>query len=219
MCGREFARAKHARYCSPACKHQAMTHPHALTCAHCGQSFTIRRLPNQRYCSRACVQEAQRRRVDRVCRGCGRDFTVTARQSDSLGNRRTRTFPVHVDAPPPVSAVTQPAAAGQPPAVAPSVKLTAPRCPRKLAKSRCKAFLVKRSTWKTVRGSAANATRVELTVKRAGAKPRVVKATVRNGKWAVKVSGLKRGATTFTARGFAADGAGSKAVAKKVRLR
>jgi hypothetical protein len=100
------------------------------------------------------------------------------------------------------------------------VKLNAPKCAPKLSAKACKRFLHKRSTWKVLHGTAKNAIRVQLTVKRAGVrKARVVKAKLVGGKWTVKTGTLTRGKVTFTVRAFGVDGARSKPVAKKLRLR
>jgi hypothetical protein len=71
----------------------------------------------------------------------------------------------------------------------------------------------------TLRGTSKNVTRIRVTVNRHGTKTRVVRATLKGGKWTAKVKRLKAGTTKFTVRGFASDGSSSAPVAKKVRLR
>lgn len=135
------------------------------------------------------------------------------RSADVLGNARERTFPVHVTA----AAVAKPPSPA--PAVTPKVTLKAPRCAPKLRGKACLKFLSRASTWKVLRGTASGATRVQLTVKRNGAKAKVVNAKLVSGKWTAKAGKLKAGRVSFTVHAFGADGSASKPVARKVRLR
>src|SRR5436305_12131347 len=140
------------------------------------------------------------------------DYTVHVRSADVLGNARERTFPVHVTAVP-----SGPLPAG---AAKPKVKLSAPTCAPKLRGQACRRFLVRRSTWKVLHGTASDAARVQVTVKRSGStKARVLTAKLAGGRWVARTGGLKAGRTTFTVRAFGADGSASKPVTKKVRLR
>jgi hypothetical protein len=140
------------------------------------------------------------------------DYTVRLRGADTFGNATERTFAVHVTG---VGAAPQPAAP-----VIPTVTLKAPKCSKKLSKAACKRFVLKPAAWKKVTGTAANATRVTVTVKRKGAKTRTFKSAIKNGKWSAKLSGLKAGGTTtISAQAIAADGAKSKPAARRLRLR
>jgi hypothetical protein len=138
------------------------------------------------------------------------------RSADVLGNARERTFPLHVTA----AAVVESKPPAPAPAAVPKVKLKAPRCAPVLRPKACRKFLTRRSTWKVLRGTASGAARVQVTVKRAGAKKRrVVNAKLVGRKWTARAGKLRTGRVTFTVRAFAADGSASKPVAKKVRLR
>jgi hypothetical protein len=147
------------------------------------------------------------------------DYQVTLRASDTFGNVTERRFPVHVaGATAAPEAPTQPGATA--PAPAPKVTLKAPKCSPKLSKAACKRFLTKPAAWKKVAGTASDAARVTITVKRNGSKTRTVKAIVNNGKWTARLTGLKAGGTTtISAQAFAADGAKSKPAQRKLRLR
>jgi hypothetical protein len=56
------------------------------------------------------------------------------------------------------------------------------------------------------------------TIARRGAKPRIITATVKSGRWSLRVRTLRRGTTRFTARGLASDGRTAKA-SRRVTLR
>jgi len=143
------------------------------------------------------------------------DYTVTLRGSDAFGNSNERRFTVHVSAAPAAPAQSPPVVAA-----APTVTLKAPKCSKKLSRAACKRFLRKPAAWKKVGGTASNATRVAITVKRKGTKTRTVKATLKNGNWAARLSGLKAGGTTtISAQAVAADGAKSNPAARTLRLR
>ena len=93
------------------------------------------------------------------------------------------------------------------PALAPSVTLAAPRCALKVGKRSC-----------SLRGTVQNAREVRVTVARRGAKARTIRATVRGGRWSVRVAKLRRGTTKFTVRALGDDGRTAKAT-RRVKLR
>ena len=135
-------------------------------------------------------------------------FPVTLTATDPTGLSSTATHPADVTPAPNVSQ----------PAPAPFITLAAPRCAPKLSKAACRSFRTSRKAWSKPSGMVRNATRVRLTIARRGAKPRTVTATVKNGRWSVRVRTLRRGTTKFTARALAGDGRTAKA-SRRVKLR
>jgi len=135
-------------------------------------------------------------------------FPVTLTATDPTGLSSTTTHAADV----------APAPQGSQPAPAPFITLRAPRCAPKLSKAACRSFRTSRKAWSKPSGTVRNATRVRLTIARHGAKPRTVAATVKNGRWSVRVRTLRRGTTKFTARALAGDGRTAKA-SRRVKLR
>jgi PKD repeat protein len=129
-------------------------------------------------------------------------FPVTLTATDPTGLSSTATNAADVAPAPQQSQEPQGSQAAPP-----QVTLAAPRCARRLGKHSC-----------SLRGTVRNAARVRVTIARRGAKPRTVTATVKNGRWSVRVRTLRRGTTRFTARALASDGRTAKA-SRRVKLR
>jgi PKD repeat protein len=141
-------------------------------------------------------------------------FPVTLTATDPTGLSSTATHAADV-APAPQQP-QDPQGSQTPPA--PRVTLAAPRCAPTLSEAACKRFRASRRTWSKLTGTVRNAARVRVTIARRGAKPRTITATVKGGRWAVRIGTLRPGATTFTARALAGDGRTAKA-SRRVRLR
>jgi len=151
------------------------------------------------------------------------DYTVTLRSRDTLGNARTRTFPVTISAaqpqqsqPPAPETPAAPAAPAAPSdTIAPTVKLKQP----------AKKLRAKRAGWQTLRGTIADAQpssgikRVEVTAFRPKDKRTARTAKLSGANWKLKLPKLTRGTWTFRVRVVDNAGNASKTIQKKVRLR
>jgi hypothetical protein len=162
---------------------------------------------------------------------------VTVRVRDAQGNETVRTATVQVDA----TTVVHDPSREQPRVVRPKVALTQPACGRRLSAKRCRALRTRASAWRTLRGTATNATRVEVGVARttkrrnrvvllrgkrfrsgtlAASKRTWVRATLRSGRWTLRLPRLAKGAYRVRVRAIGTDGkATSKLLTRTLRLR
>ncbi|MDX8152183.1 PKD domain-containing protein [Patulibacter brassicae] len=162
---------------------------------------------------------------------------VTVRVRDAQGNEAVRTATVQVDA----TTVVHDPPREQPRVVRPKVALTQPACGRRLSAKRCRALRKRTSAWRTLRGTATSATRVEVGVARttkrrnrvvllrgkrfrsgtlAASRRTWVRASLRNGRWTLRLPRLAKGTYRVRVRAIGTDGkVASKLLSRTLRLR